>query len=84
MKLWKLCSIFALTVILGAATNTVLSYYYDNPYEGIPCSECPTSPRIRNRPNPKEECKACCSSQCETQQERDTCLKRCENEIPQP
>ena len=82
-KLWKLWSIFTLAVILGTATNTVFSYYYHDPYEGIPCSECPTNSRIRNAPNPREECKACCSSQCEREEERRSCMNRCD-QLPQP
>ena len=80
-KLWKLWSIFTLAVILGATANMVLSYYYHDLYEGIPCSDCPNA--FKNRPNPREECKACCSAKCETQQEKDACLSRCD-QLPRP
>jgi hypothetical protein len=76
MKFWKLCSVFALAVILGAATNTAISYYYHDPYEGITCSDCPNA--FKSKPNPREECRACCSAKCDMQQERDSCLNRCD------
>ncbi|MCS7186887.1 MAG: hypothetical protein RMK89_08050 [Armatimonadota bacterium] len=75
-KLW-LAFVLGLTI----GTLTAYGYYSDNPYEGISCGDCPKV--FKDRPNRREECRACCSSQRPTDESRKNCLGECDK-LPQP
>jgi len=75
----KILLTFFVGLVIG--TLTAYGYYYHDPYEGIPCSDCPKA--FNSRPNPREECKACCTARCERESERNNCFTQCDR-LPQP